>query len=75
MKKYLVLARGLNEPDNNTPSDEILAKVVDIEPTEVAKYEKVITDDLNSDYEHGVVVQIIPIEELQDEWRGVFDIW
>ena len=73
--KYLVVARGFNEPDNNTPSDEILAKVIDIEPTAVAKYEKVITDDLNSDYEHGVDIQIIPIEELQDEWKGVFDIW
>lgn len=73
--KYLAIARGFNEPDNNTPSDEIWCKVVDIEPSEVAKYKKVFTDELGEDYEHGVEVELRPLAEFEDEWVKVSEIW
>lgn len=73
--KYLVVARGFNEPDNNTPSDEIWCKVVDIEPNEVTKYEKVFTDEFGEDYEHGVEVELRPLVEFEDEWVKVSEIW
>lgn len=73
--KYLATARGFNEPDNNTPSDEIWCKVVDIEPSEVAKYEKVFTDDMNVDYAHGAEVELLPLVEFEDEWVKVCEIW
>lgn len=75
MSKYLAIARGFNEPDNNTPSDVIWCKVVDCSDDEVAKYEKVFTDEFSEDYEHGVDVQLIPISEIQDEWEKVIEIW
>lgn len=71
--KHIAIARGFNEPDNNTPSDEIMIKVIDIEPSEVARYEKVFTDDMNGDFTHGVEVNIIPM--VEDEWVGVATIW
>lgn len=73
--KYLATARGFNEPDNNTPSDEIWCKVVDIEPSEVAKYEKVFADEFGEDYEHGVEVELRPLVEFKDEWVKVSEIW
>ena len=73
--RYLATARGFNEPDNNTPSDEIWCKVVDIEPSEVAKYEKVFTDEFSEDYEHGVEVDLRPLVEFEDEWVKVSEIW
>lgn len=73
--KYLATARGYNEPDNNTPSDEIWCKVVDIEPSEVAKYEKVFTDEFSEDYEYGVEVELRPLVEFNDEWVKVSEIW
>ena len=73
--RYLVVVRGYNEPDNNTPSDEIMVKVADYEPTEVERIKQSIEASFETDYEHGVEIQIIPIEEIQDNWKGVFEIW
>lgn len=73
--KCLAIVRGLNEPDNNTPSDEVWVKYLDTEVLSVASVEKIITDDFNPDYEHGVEVEVIPLEEIKDEWRKVFEIW
>ena len=73
--RYLATARGFNEPDNNTPSDEIWCKVVDIEPSEVAECEKVFTDEFGEDYESGVEVELRPLVEFNDEWVKVSEIW
>ena len=43
--KYLVVVRGFNEADNNTPSDEIWTKITDIEPSDLPKYEKIYTSE------------------------------
>ena len=73
--KYLVVARGFNEPDNNTPSDVLWAKMTDIEPKDMAKCEKVYTSEFETDYEHGVTIDFYPLEELNEEWVKVAEIW
>lgn len=73
--KYLAIARGLNEPDNNTPSDEILARVVDIEPTEKEGYEKALEKELSETYDYGVEVSLYELAQLQDNWGEVATIW
>lgn len=73
--KYLVIARGFNEPDNNTPSDVMWCKVIDIKPNEVAQYEKVFADDLSEDYAYGVEIMFEPLENFEDEWVKVSEIW
>lgn len=73
--KYLVIVRGYNEPDNNTPSDEIWAKITDIEPSDLAKCEKVYTSEFEGDYENGVSVDFYSIKELDNEWLKVSEIW
>lgn len=73
--KYLVIVRGYNEPDNNTPSDEIWAKITDIEPSDLAKCEKVYTSEFEGDYTDGVSVDFYHIKELDNEWLKVSEIW
>ena len=73
--KYLVIARGFNEPDNNTASDVLWAKMTDIDPKDMARYEKVYTSEFENDYEHGVSIDFYPADELEDEWIKVSEIW
>lgn len=73
--KYLVIARKFNEPDNNTPSDEIWCKVVECEPDEVARYESIFANDFMGEDGDEVSVKMIPIKQLQDEWEQVEVIW
>ena len=73
--KYLFTARGLNEPDYNTPSDEIWCKLVECEPSEVERYAKVFKNDMAEDYVNGVVVEYRPLEMFKDEWVKVSVIW
>lgn len=73
--KYLVVARGYNEPDNNTPSDVLWAKTIDIDPTEQYNYEKRFEEDMAEDYEHGVDIDFYPLVEFEDEWVKVGEIW
>lgn len=70
--KHLVVARTFNEPDNNTPSNEVWCKVVDVEPSEVAKYEKVFEKDFSGDY---IEVELRPLAEFEDEWVQVSEVW
>ena len=73
--KYLVVARGFSEPDNNTPSDDIWVKITDIEPSEMAKCEKIYTDEFAEDYQHGVSIDFYPLAELDEDWTKVVEIW
>ena len=72
--KYLVVVRGFNEADNNTPSDEIWAKITDIEPSDLPKYEKIYTSEFENDYEHGVSVDFYPINEIDETWAMIIFI-
>lgn len=73
--KYLVLVRGFNEPDNNTPSDVFWAKTIECEPSELNQYQSVIENDMAEDYTHGVSVDFYPLVALEDEWVKVGEIW
>lgn len=69
--KYLTVARGLNKPDNNVPSWEILVRVVDIEPTEKEGYKKAFEKELSEIYDYGVEVVLYELDQLQDSWGQV----
>lgn len=72
--RHLITTFVYQEQDNNTPNCEVWQKVVDIEPSEVAKYEKVITDDFNSDYNGAdIFVYVEPI--IEDEWGLTAEFW
>lgn len=73
--KYLVVAHCYNEPDNNTPNEQMWVKVVECEPKDVALYEKVFTDEFSEDYKYGVDIMFEPLENFEDEWFKVSDIW
>lgn len=73
--EYLVIVRGLNEADNNTPSDEIWVKITDIDPSDLPEYEKIYTSEFMADYEHGVSVDFYPVEKIYETWRKVMEIW
>lgn len=73
--KRLFVAHGYNEPDNNTPSDEILARVVDIEPDKQVEWERAFEKELEKTYPIGVNVKSYSLEQLQDDWAEVITIW
>lgn len=75
--KHLVVVRGYNEPDNNTPSDEIWVKVEDFDPTYnrydlEKKYEAEFKD---VDYANGVSVDCYPLAEIESGWLKISEIW
>ncbi len=74
--KYLVVMRGFNEPDNNTPSDEVFARVDEIDPTANLydlgkKYEK----EFDGDYANGVSIDYYPLDEFDGGWVKIEEIW
>ena len=73
--EYLVIARGFNEPDNNTPSDEIWARVYEIEPDKVEEKDKEITAYWEEDYPNGVSVEFFPLSDVKEGWRKISVIW
>lgn len=73
--KYLAVARGFNEPDNNTPSEDILVRVVDIEPSEKEGFEKTFEEELSKSFDHGSSVALYKLDQLQDSWGEVATIW
>ena len=72
---YLIVARGFNEPDNNTPSDEVFVKVIDCKPDEIEQYVKRFEDELYEDYPVGVNIEAVPVERIKDDWEKVVEIW
>ena len=71
--KYLAILRGLNEPDNNTPSDVVYAKIIesDERPQEI---EEAIIHENEEDFDYGVEVSVMPLESLND-WTKATTIW
>lgn len=75
MKKYLVIARAFNEPDNNTPSSEVWVKVSEFkDDSQANQAESIIADDWLTDYQ-DVDVEIIPLDELDEEWRNISETY
>lgn len=73
--KYIAVARGFNEPDNNTPSEDILVRVVDIEPSEKEGFEKAFEEELSKSFDNGSSVALYELDQLQDSWGEVATIW
>lgn len=72
---YLIVARGFNEPDNNTPSDEVFVKIIDCKQDEIERYVKRFEDDMYEDYPVGVNIEAVPVERIKDDWEKVVEIW
>lgn len=73
--RFLAIVRGLNDPDNNTPSDEVWARLVECEPQDIPEKEKAIKKYWNRNYPIGVEVVLIPLEIIKDEWAKGLTIW
>lgn len=71
--KYLAILRGLNEPDNNTPSDVVYVKIIesDKHPQDI---EGAIVQENEEDFDYGVEVSVMPLESLND-WTKATTIW
>lgn len=71
--KYLIVMHEFYEPDNNTPSDKIWAKVEDIEDENFLSEEAYITR-YKEDDAYDATVSFIPLEKLT-EWEKLEEIW
>lgn len=71
--KYLAILRGLNESDNNTPSDVVYAKIIesDKHPQDI---EMTIVQENEEDFDYGVEVSVMPLESLSN-WTKATTIW
>lgn len=74
--KYLVVLHEWFECDNNTPSDKIWVKITEFKNEhEKIHAEKVYIDEFMEDGCYDVSVNFIPIEEVEEEWAKVEEIW
>lgn len=71
--KYLIVMHELYQPDNNTPSDKIWARVEDIED-ENALSEEAYIIRYKEDEAYDATVRFIPLEKLT-EWEKLEEIW
>jgi hypothetical protein len=71
--KYLIVMREFYEPDNNTPSDKIWAKVEDIEDKHSISEEDYIKQ-YKEDEAYDATIRFIPLEDLT-EWEKLEEIW
>lgn len=67
--KYLAIAREFNEPNNNTPSSIISAKIV--ENANLNDLEKEFKE-ISTANEFQII--LIKIEDL-DNWKNIVEIW
>lgn len=73
--KYLFIARVINEPDNNTPQEQIWCKVVECDVKEVANYEKSFRDEFMEISNYDVEIIFEPLDNFEDEWFKISDLW
>lgn len=74
--KYLVVVRGFNEPDNNTPSDEVFASVVECaNDKEVMERRTQAYKDFENAFTEGAEVMMYALDELKDNYKRVMEIW
>lgn len=73
--KYLAVIRGYNEPDNNTPSDEVFIKIVECaSDREIMTTRTKIYKDFEKDFTEGADVSMYALNELTD-YKRVMEIW
>ena len=74
--KYLAVIRGANEPDNNTPSNEVFVKVVEcFNDREVMATRAKIYKDFEGDFIEGADVSMYKIDDLSDYYKRVMEVW
>lgn len=78
MKTFLGIARVFLEPDNNTPSDIILARTIkgknaeDLEEKFLEKLEEIYVEKGEA---VGVEVRFFPLDAFNEDWNVVKEIW
>lgn len=74
--KYLVVLHEYFECDNNTPSDKLWVKITEFKDEhEKILAEKIYTGEFMEDGCCDVSVKFIPVEEIDEEWEKVEEIW
>lgn len=74
--KYLVVIHGYNEPDNNTPSDVVFVKVVECaNDGEVMRARTKIYKDFEEDFIEGADISMYKIDDLNDNYKRVMEVW
>lgn len=73
--EYLLVGRGANEPDNNTPSDEIWVKIISCEEANIFDYVRNLEESFEVDYPHGFYINALPLPDIEDAWEKVEEIW
>lgn len=74
--KYVAIVRGFNEPDNNTPSDEVFATVVECaNDKEVMEARTKIYKDFEDDFTEGAEVMMYELDYLSEGYKRILEIW
>ena len=74
--KYLVVMRESFECDNNTPSDQVWCKVSEFKTDhEKSQAENIYINECVEEGAIGAEVEFIPLNELDEEWVKVSEIW
>lgn len=74
--KYIAIVRGFNEPDNNTPSDEVFATVVECaNDKEVMDARTKIYKDFEDDFIGGAEVIMYELDYLSEGYKRILETW
>lgn len=74
--KYLVVMRECFECDNNTPSDKVWCKISDFKTDhEKNQAESIYLNECVEEGAVGGMIDFIPLNELEDDWTKVAEIW
>lgn len=72
--KYIIVVRGFNEPDNNTPS-EVIRVGYGVYNCSKKRLAEKIEKEWSEIHPCGVSVQVFTQEELNLRYEKAFDIW
>lgn len=73
--KYLVILRVGYEPDNNTPSEEIWAKITEFKDEDEKNRAEEVYLEETAENSIGAIVQFFPLKDLDEDWEKVGEVW
>lgn len=74
--KYLVVMGAFYERDNNTPSEQVWAKITELnDEHEIEQLKEIYRKECLDNEAFDVFIDFYPLEELQDRWESVVEIW
>ena len=69
--KYLAIARVFNEPDNNTPSNEVFVKSIECSEKDKDRLEEHLAHRFVVEGRVDCDVELWPLPSIKDEWQKV----